>query len=295
MVNDQSTNLPFDAVGGPLDTLCIAMANKIRLEWPQKWRDLPEAAVTLNAILKVSENTYKSILYLCAEKPPDPSRKLEYAISAPPLARTILDSVFTVVFLFENFQSHFAWYMKSGWREIYKEHQRYGAAYGSEPKWNDWLQSHASVLTDLERRSGVTAAEKAKPDLIRWFPNPGKMSRIQELSGPTKSYLIYLNDWFYRSLSSSSHLSLPGLMNRSAYLLRFLGRSEDEEERERVLGKFRSDSVVTAIILLVALLSELQIGLEYDLAQRCKFLWTMLAGFFGTADEIYKLRYVALL
>lgn len=38
--------------------------------------------------------TYQSIRFLCADKPENPARKLEFAVAVPPLARTILDSVF---------------------------------------------------------------------------------------------------------------------------------------------------------------------------------------------------------
>jgi hypothetical protein len=246
-----------------------------------------EGAVVLQATVKVSANTYHTVRHLCAERPPDPNRKLEYAISVPPLARTILDSVFNVAFLLEDFPDRIAWYLRSGWREAFEEHQRYAATYGGSPEWVDILAGWSQRLENTRASWYVAELEAQDPSCINWWPTPGQMLRGGHLSEDLQAYLQYLNDWFYRILSSDSHLALPGLMRRSVHLL----YTDDREERDMNLDSYRSNCFVATVIVFVALLSELQIGLGYDLAERCRYLWTILGDSFPPAKEIYHLRY----
>jgi hypothetical protein len=285
-----SQDLPFESIRNELETLPLAVANKIEREWPAKWASVTDGWLVLAGHVRVANNTLKSIRYLCADLPPDPARKLQFASSVPPMARTILDSLFTAVFLFENLPAQMELYTKSGWRELYEEHQRYQAAYGNDPDWATWLTEVGRLVTEAETRYGVSAAEVANPSSIKWFPNPGKMAKHKAVSPPSATFLTYMNDWFYKSLSAASHLSLPGLLVRAGRLFE-VHLSDDDEE---FLKKYKSDCVLTAIIVLVALLSELQIQLSFDLAPRCKYLWGALSDF-GAAKEVYDARYRALL
>ena len=284
---EQSRDLPFDTIRDQLDTLHTAVANKIEREWPTRWREFPEGHLVLQATVKLAVNTYNSVRFLCAEKPPDPMRKLEYAVSVPPLARSILDSVFNAVFLFEDFPTRIQWYLRSGWREMREEFDRYSLAYGSDPNWTDWLSQHRTYLETNRASWYVSDLEAATPQLIKWWPIPGQMLRVPELQAADRDFLQYLHDWFYRMLSSESHLALPGLMRRSVHLL----QRNDREQHDYDLAKYRSDAFTTTVILLLALLSECQLGLGYDLGDRCKYIWTMLSDSFLPAKEIYELRY----
>ena len=89
-------SIPFELIREKLDDLLVAMYNLIDREWPERLADKPELRVLLMGSVKITENTYKSVRFLCADKPVDHAR-LEFAVSVPPLSRTILDSVFTLI------------------------------------------------------------------------------------------------------------------------------------------------------------------------------------------------------
>lgn len=171
---DEYPTLPFETIREPLDSLLVSIGNKLEREWPERWASIPGAAILLRAISKVAENTYKTIRFICADSPPDPSRKLEYALSVPPLTRTILDSVFTVVFIFEDLPARTEWFYKSGWRELYEEHQRYQNTYGSDQKWATWLAEKSALIENTKACWGITPEEASNPNTIKWWPNPGK-------------------------------------------------------------------------------------------------------------------------
>ncbi len=81
---------------------------------------------------------------------------------------------------------------------------------------------------------------------------------------------------------------------RGAFLVRTLW--EDRDVREKLLEKFKSDNVLTTITLVLTLVSEIELELRFGLAERGKYMWTMLRTHKrGEAAEIYDLRYKGLL
>jgi hypothetical protein len=89
-------------------------------------------------------------------------------VSAPPLARTILDSLFTVVFLFEDLPTRIKWYLKSGWRELFEEHQRCRKTYDADPAWSTWLAKQSAILDQMKVDWGISSDEQANPSKIPW-------------------------------------------------------------------------------------------------------------------------------
>src|SRR5436190_13306221 len=95
-------NIPFEAFREQLDSLVEATANKLEREFPTPLRSDRDLGGLLRCLVLVSNNAYRTMRYFCADLPSDPSRKLEYALSGTPLARSVLEALFTVVFLFED-------------------------------------------------------------------------------------------------------------------------------------------------------------------------------------------------
>jgi hypothetical protein len=283
---DEITTLPFGTIRTQLEELLIAVGNKLEREWPVKWNVHPEAAVVLRGTVAVTANTYHTVRILAADPHPHPSVRREFVVSAPPLARTVLDSLFTVIFLFEDLPERIRWYLKSGWRELYEEHQRHRSTYGSDPAWSDWLAKQAAFVDQMKIDWGITPDQQANPSKIPWWPNPGQMIRDKKTARTRTDYLAYLNDWFYKELSSDSHLSWPGLARRSMHFL-----NKDREQRDRNLDKFRSDCFTVTVALVLAVLSEIQIELQYDLAERLKYIWGVLKPGFLMVRELYEYRY----
>jgi hypothetical protein len=206
--------LPFSAIREELDDLLVAMANLIDRSWPVKYADRIDLKIFLLGTVKITENTYRSTRHLCADKPEDVSRKLEFAVSVPPLASTILDSLFTVVYLFDDVDNRVGWFRGSGWREMFEEHKRYQEAYGREAAWAEYLDLQRAFLDHDQHELNITDKEVDDLKKIKWWPNPGKMICDGGTTDDRTRYLSYLNDWFYKTLSSDSHLSWSGFARR---------------------------------------------------------------------------------
>ncbi len=155
MTNQTSPrSLDFKLIERPLDTLIIALGNKIEREWPTQFSAVVGARELFLITVRVANATYRTVRWICADKPRDPLRRLEYSISVPPLNRTILDSIFMTVFVLEDIGVRCEWYYKAGLREEQLELQRYKDEYGSLPEWQEWL-TKLKPTVNLESGSRV--------------------------------------------------------------------------------------------------------------------------------------------
>ena len=287
---EELPRLSFSEIRDKVDDLLVAMANLIDREWPAKYAETTSLKIILLSMVKITENTYRSIRYLCADRPADVNRRMEFAVSVPPLARSILDSIFTIVFIMDDPSNRLEWYYKSGWREAKEEYERHQQAYGSDPDWEVDLASRKAFVDTMQREWNITNIEATDPKKIKWWPNPGGMIRDSSTSEDRRDYLRYLNDWFYRTLSADSHLSWPGLARRASHFL-------DKNEKERInrIQKYKSDCFVTTMVLVLALLSEIEYEFKFGRTGRLKEVWKTLGDSFLESKELYDIRYANLL
>jgi hypothetical protein len=280
----------------PLDTLVDATANKLEREWPRALARIASARELFVLNVRVAEITYRTIRWICADKPPNPFRRVEYAISIPPLNRTILESIFTTLFVLEDIPSRSKWYLKAGWREERLELDRYLREYADLEEWKVWLERFSKHVEMGIHHIGISQNEVSDPELIPRWPNPGSMVRYGIKRGhrvpPNRMFLHYLNDWFYRDLSGQSHLDGLGLMKRAGFLLSDHRR---DEATVTMLQQFKHDQVGMAITLVLALVSEIEAQFGFGLADRAKYLWKIIVDSMPIAQEIHEKRYSRLL
>ncbi len=283
--------LDFKVVDEPLERLARATINKIDREQPVQLREIDGALPLFLLLSKLALTTYQTITFFCAETPEDPARNIEFVSSAPPLLRSLVDEVFSVVFLCTDLRRNVQWYYRSGWREKAEWGQRLRRQYGTNPEWKDWLDQYDELLEQGRELYGVTTLEKADLSMIKRWPTPGQMLKVKELPADTKALLVYLNDWFYRTLSQQTHLTYPGVEWRGGTML----RRRDDPVREGEWFKKRSDVIGDAVVFLLALLTEVNTFLPSDLRKDCAYIWGLWKVYDTGAAELYSMRYADLL
>jgi hypothetical protein len=288
-------HLDYKVVDEPLASLSTALLNKLEREWPPALARVDGAQTLFRCLSFVAAMTCQTVVYICADKPDDPARKLSFASSAPPLLRSLLDGLCTVVFIAEDLEKMVAWYYRSGWREVAERNALYGRKYGGDLRWKEWLAEGAALAERMRKSSGITQAELANPKLVRYWPTLPQMihSRdiAREIGSERRQFLEYLEAWFYRELSQASHLTFPGLSHRAAPFL----RERDDPIAESQWRKLRSDAVGVAMVLLLAFITEVNDIVDLDLRSRCAYLWGILREYFPFADELFQARYAQLL
>jgi hypothetical protein len=114
---------------------------------------------------------------------------------------------------------------------------------------------------------------------------------IQASVRQARGFLSYLYDWYYKELSSTSHLSYPGLILRSKVLL----LEQDDQGRADDLIFLRSYFFFQTVGLVLALLSEVQSEAMFSFADRLKYVWRIVNEYSPDCREIYSNRYESLL
>jgi hypothetical protein len=294
-VSDDIPKLDSTIITEPLDSLLAALGHKIEREWPSGLHAVRGARELFLLTFRLAAVTYRSVRFLSADKPPDSNRKLEYCLSVPPLNRSILDNLFTVMFVLEDLPERCLWYHKAEWREQVIEFQRYKSEYGHLADWQVWL-NRLSGLTDLGvKMFGISPEEVAQPlSIVRW-PNAGAM--VTYCLSPTvpvppnRAFMKYLNDWFYADLSQQSHLGGTGLMKRASALI----RERDDPEREVALNKNKYTWMGLSFALMLALSSEMETFFKFGLRERLNYLWGITGSAVVVAKGMHEKRYKDLL
>jgi hypothetical protein len=252
-MTNQPANIDASVITVPLDKAMTALGSKVEREWPQKYAHILGAREIVLLNVSTTDVTSRSIRYLCAEKPPDPNRSLEYSLSAPPLNRTILDNLFSLLFVLEDLPTRCLWYHKAAWREQRLELDRYRAEYGTLPNWQAWLNNLTALCDFGVKLFQISPQEVANPRSIPSWPNAGAMATYGVSPStpmpPNRAFMQYLNDWFYADLSQQSHLGGQGMMKRSSPLL----HPRKSPEREATLSKNRYIWIGQAVTLTLAL------------------------------------------
>jgi hypothetical protein len=288
-------NLDASVITEPLDSLISALGNKIEREWPARFAHIQGARELLLLTVKIADVTSRSIRWLSAEKPPDPTRIREYSLSVPPLNRTILDNLFTTMFLLEDLPRRCEWYHKAAWREERLELNRYIAEYGHLAEWQEWfgrMKANSDLGVSL---LGISPEEVALPTKIHRWPNAGAMPNYglspTDPVPPGRAFMKYLDDWFYKDLSQQAHLGGTGLMKRASVLL----YDRHDPEREKILKRNTYAWLGQTITLMLALASEAESYFEFGLRERLRYVWGLTAPVIVVAKEVYDKRYAALL
>lgn len=282
--------LDFRVIRNELDTALEALTNLIDREWPASLASIPGARALLLTTIKVATVTYDSVRYLVRDYPRDWTPRPELAISIPPLSRSLLDQLFGVIFLAEDLPGRTRLFYRGGWRESKETLERYRERYGDQPAWEQWLVQYEGFLGTVREDWGVRQEEAAHPNQIDWWPTPGQM-RQHDLQPATRTFLEYLDAWFYKTLSQDAHLSFPGLARRGAPLLLRPG-----EERDQQLLRRKSQGVFTTTTLILALATEFEHLLQYrTVHDRLAYVWKVLIEHWEEARDLYEMRYARFL
>jgi len=283
------SDLPIsaDVFTKPLDTLLIAMKNRLDREWPVAREADADSAFWLRAFVFAAGNSYHTVNYLCLEHGNGDSAPPVYALAVAPLARVILEAVASTIFLFDDLSSRLLWFRRSHARELAQGHEHLIESYGGDPKWKASITRQGALAASVGELAGLadSHAPVAHQKKLNW-PTPLSMQK-QMISPERKTRLKYLMRAFYGPLSTSAHLKGSGL---TFSVLPMLLRSTDPRYKE-FLHHRRSELVVVTAAMLTALLSELECELHYGHRTHLQYVWATLAELRLEAKELYQTHY----
>jgi hypothetical protein len=273
-----------------IDDLTVAIRNLVERRSPLQIRSVPGWYPFLLVATQATRAIYGSISYLSADSPPDPLRKLEYGICTSPLVRSLADLLFSIIFISQRPKSRIKRYHRAGWREI-KElvlqlEQRYG---GHVPDKERLVRLNAG-LEAIRIAYQIPVRTARKPQNLPKWPIPSVMLREEKFPARTKRFLEHLTTW-YRELSQDHHLSGGGIIRMYSKLL----LEPTDQSREGTLKKLKSDNSMLAVVLVLAIVSEINKIGNFDRGERLRYLWGIMIENRTEAREAFDLRYRVML
>lgn len=294
--------MDYKLIQEPLEKLCVATANLIEREWDERYRKVDSARVIFLQSFRIAYNTYATIFFIIADVPM-PERRPVFALSLPPLVRSLFEQLIAFIFLIQDIPAHVPWLFKTGYNEnrIQLDHvQKY---HGSKENWKDYIMELKDQLIRQEATGLLTPQEIKNPSSIGRWPTPGKMLQKLEKNPKTTpqtlEFMAYLNSWLYRELSGQTHLNLSGILMRGVHFsndeAKKIFGNNWEEKREEKLDEYKQTQVWIAIVLMLSIASEIEGHFHFGRNERARFLWTILLQYSDIALDFWESRYSTLL
>lgn len=275
--------LDFGLIQQHVDRLNKATGNRLERQWPDGIPQHPGSQATVVAIYKNAQNIFAACRFLLADTPPNPARKPEYALAVPSMIRALLELLGTFVFLFESLAARTEHFYKGGWRDAYLDTERLRRERGADPSWGPTLAVRQADLDRMKLQFALTFDEIADPEhRIESWPRLHPM--IRKLKGDRASYLQYLNDWFYRTLSVEAHPTWLGL----GKALTVLGDGKDQGERRAELDMVRTKGATVSLAILLALITEVERELKFGEMGDIKYVWSILSSWDPDVKDFYE-------
>lgn len=215
-------------------------------------------------------------------------------ISATPICRAITEILVGIIYVFENFEDRTLESAKTLVREGNREIKEFKKRYSVKSvEWSNWIDYKTKKLNNIQDRlenefSALGYSEFDWRNDNNRFPRFSGIRKKFSEGSETKKFLLFLEDIYYRELSTISH---PEPFT-AAFLSAFLhnrGKLMRENFKGRIIG--------LSFIALLSLISEIESKLNYGMKPRIKDFWTRLISLPDTdiAKEFYEMRYEKLL
>ena len=302
-VRHDSPPLDFGVIKDRLGELLEAAANFLERDWPPRYSSVDSARIIFYTRMRLVINTYASFMWLVADKPEDPRRKM-LVLSTPPLVRTMFEELMTLIFIFHDVPALMQSFAMTNYTELDIEVKHAKKYHEHKPEWKTYIADKEARLAELAMTLNLTPDQVTNPRkyIGRW-PTPGKMISVINSRWSTSSdleFMEYIRSWIYRTLSGDSHLNFDGVIRRGSFFAGKELRAQFGAEHAMTKGKqtfeaFKMEMVWTMLTLLLSIVTEIEGHFRFGLATRAKYLWVIFEDNSDLSKEFYEARYKAIL
>ena len=244
--------------------------------------------IALRGFLVAAAQTYAAVCILLAKNRPKP-----LMLQAEVLNRSLFEIFATVLALTEEPEPRTKTLMWEFFKMLALRYDRLSRRFGQDSEWANYLDVYRSILTTLGEKLSIPEELRKEPQKIvdKW-PTPGVMvhGRGGEppfVSGSRLAALKYFYEFHYEQQSAQVH-------GRTAALAAAMLVDNPGEQWNPSHGE--SNSMTTALLLLVCILSEIEFAGSYANHPKLAELWTYLRDMMdGGSKDVWNLRYAELL
>lgn len=243
----------------------------------------------LLVMLRFAFNAYNAVRYIAADTPADPRRKPTFVLVVPNVNRQLLDLLFSLVYMLDDFPSRSLTYQRAGWRELVEEKQQFKSSFASDPEWKVFFSDVDRQLALMVQRFSISPEEVRNPSSTPFWKTP---YQLLDEKTPSRTFLKYLEKWIYKDVSAQTHLGFGGLQKVSNFLVTdLLGDQVDPALGERALQSFHFQQVSRTAVAFLALATEVDTYCRLNNEHAVDYLWVIFSEFVPEAKELYELRY----
>lgn len=167
-------------------------------------------------LLCFTKNSYEAVSFLCSDDDDAPKRKREFALVVPPTNRQLLDLLFTLVFMLDDFAARSMAYELSGYRQLREEYDKFHGRFGTDPRWQAHFDDLRELQQTVEKYLSISPEQKADSTLIpRWYAP----YRLMKKATKSQPFMEFLEQWLYGETSAQAHLSAAGLFAVAGFVI----------------------------------------------------------------------------
>lgn len=280
--------LDFRTIQEEFDQLINQTTDKLEQEWSSKY---PENIVnggkfTIVSLFKISLVNYGGVVGLTNLSE---EQCLNIYLAAPSINRAILENLFTLIYLLDDFPKNNKLFIKNSLRERKEKLDFHQNHFGNNPKWKNYLIDEKTKCDYYENfvnnTIGLTKTEKNNPEQIQRFPRVSKVVKYFDKKNSSEiNFLKYLEDYYYVELSQLAHSQPSGLIKTGNIL-----------ENKIINWKFFNEQRWISIALILSFISEIENHFHYGLSNQLNEIWQFMEDYSDYSLEVYQLRYKNLL
>jgi hypothetical protein len=296
---NQEPLLPFNAqlVQAPLQGLLrntdCELARRFQRAAASRDRGAERTLSLFLILARFTKTSYESVSFLASNADDGSKRKKEFVLVVPPINRQLMDMLFNIVYITDDFPSRSLDYELYGYRQAREQYDRVYERFGNLPKWERHFEEQREFLKNMERYLSITDEQKASPSIIRYWVGPARLIKRKTKS---QYFLKFLDTWFYSETSAQAHLNPAGLFSVAMFLIsEFAPEAARENVEGRMLQQFTFKHFSRTLILVLAVLSEMESFCHLDNRDDLTRVWRILNEYSEEADDVYQARYQGLL
>jgi hypothetical protein len=176
--------------------------------------DSDRCLVLLHVIVRFAWNSYCAVVYVAGNIPEDPRRKPSYALIVPNVNRQLLDILFSLAYMLDDFSVRSLAYQQAGWRDLLEESKHFKRHFGKDKRWKAHFKNMDAMLAGMVGRYKITPNEQKTPNLVPYWPTP---YQLLEKKTACRASLKYLETWLYKDTSAQTHLGFGGMLKVSHF------------------------------------------------------------------------------
>ncbi len=281
-----------------LEKLATTVALKVQREGVQHGLKPAFLAMDIYFLLRQSQQTYNVFFFMNADETrKDVDWSPAYSAAILPLARTMIDCLYSITAILQNPGVNGWLFRESGYRLALESLDADEKNYGGDPKWDEWIARQRNLFDQGMRANGfneldLRSAKRLWPTLSGYL----RASNNAVLT-PHQEFLKRLTLGFWQEYSAISHATFQGLQKIAIFLAPKDLPHEDRPLVDDALEEMIAVHIPRMSAILLCTLTEIQASLKFDGArinQRLHEIWNALLPA-PEIKELYDERYAQLM